>query len=121
MKYITLVNLLATDGLADEDLTPFDPVAGRRRSRAVSRVSDLRGQVGPDCRARCRVAHRSGEAGGAGRGVGGLEGPGGPRRGLGRAAEYILDVLAKRPQPMPRPHFVPAEIGAKSDALASKR
>ena len=25
VKYITLVNLLATDGLDDEDITPFDP------------------------------------------------------------------------------------------------
>ena len=96
VKYITLVNLLSTDGLDDEDLAPYDPsqpdadrvlfpeyltfedksaqIAGhivewlRDPAKRAARVEAL-------AALRDRVAH-----GGA----------------SGRAADYILDVLSKR-------------------------
>jgi lipid-A-disaccharide synthase len=108
VKYITLVNLLSTDELFPRDLTPFDPAqedAGRvlfpeyltcedkstqiashivewltDRSQREQRVAEL-------ARLKAKVS-----AGGASR----------------RAAEYILNVLAERPVPIPRPHFLPA-------------
>ncbi len=105
VKYITLVNLLAADELYPEDLTPFDPdqpdaekvlfpeyltcqdkspqIAAHviewltNDSKREVRVAEL-------ARLKAKVAH-----GGA----------------SSRAAQYILDVLAGRPVPVPRPHF----------------
>ena len=106
VKYITLVNLLATDGLDDTDLTPFDPSQAdadrvlfpeyltcedksaqiaehivewlRDPAKRAARVEALR-------QLKDRVAH-----GGASK----------------RAAEYILEVLGQRPRQVPRPHFM---------------
>jgi lipid-A-disaccharide synthase len=96
VKYITLVNLLSADGLADEDLTPYDPSqadADRILFPEYLTCEDKSAQVAghivewltnPAKRAarvealsalRDRVAH-----GGA----------------SGRAADYILDTLATR-------------------------
>jgi len=108
VKYITLVNLLSTDGLENEDVTPFDPkqpdadrvlfpeylthedrstqIAGHviewltDPARRTERVEAL-------AALKAQVAH-----GGA----------------SGHAAEYILAVLAQRNPPIPRPHFVSA-------------
>ena len=117
VKYITLVNLLSADGLDDEDLTPYDPsqpdadrvlfpeyltyedksaqLAGHivewltDPARRAARVEAL-------AKLKARVAH-----GGASR----------------RAADYILDVLDRQPQRVPRPHFV-ATSGEKSGRRA---
>jgi len=109
VKYITLVNLLTTDELYPRDLTPFDPAqedADRvlfpeyltcedksaqiaahviewlsDRSKRESRAAEL-------ARLKARIAH-----GGASH----------------RAAQYIIETLAGRTMPPPRPHFVPCE------------
>lgn len=108
VKYITLVNLLATDELFPEDLTPFDPAqedaekvlfpeyltcedeSARIAAHVVEWLTDRRmreRKVAELARLKARVA-----AGGASR----------------RAAEYILGILADRPAPIPRPHFLPS-------------
>ena len=63
VKYITLVNLLAADGLDDEDITPFDPAQPDADRVLFPEYLTLRGQIGPDRRTHRRVADRSGEAG----------------------------------------------------------
>lgn len=109
VKYITLVNLLSADGLEDEDITPFDPAqadAHRVLFPEYLTYEDKSTQIAghivewltdPAKRAarvealaalKAEVAH-----GGASK----------------RAAEYILDVLARRPKRVPRPHFVAKE------------
>jgi lipid-A-disaccharide synthase len=109
VKYITLVNLLATDGLDDTDLAPFDPAqadADRVLFPEYLTCEDKSAQIAghviewlsdPAKRAarvealatlKARVAH-----GGA----------------SSRAAEYILNALAQRRQPVPRPHFLSLE------------
>jgi lipid-A-disaccharide synthase len=113
VKYITLVNLLSTDGLANEDTTPFDPsqpdadrVLFPEYLTHEDKSSQIAGHIiewlrDPAIRAakvealtalKEQVAH-----GGA----------------SSRAAQYILDVLAKRRHCVPRPHFVAAECGTK--------
>ena len=108
VKYITLVNLLATGQLDDHDRAPFDPsqpdadrVLFPEYLTYEDKSAALAGHIvewltQPACRAarvealqelKVQVAH-----GGASR----------------RAAEYILDVLSRRSQRVPRPHFVPA-------------
>ena len=107
VKYITLVNLLSTGNLDDGDLTPFDPAQAdadrvlfpeylthedksaqlaahviewlRDPAKRAARVEALR-------ELKAQVAH-----GGASK----------------RAAEYIIDVLDQRRQPIPRPHYLP--------------
>lgn len=106
VKYITLVNLLSADGLEDEDITPFDPsqpdaervlfpeyltcedksaqIAGHIVEWLVDPVKRL-------ARAEALVALKAQVAhGGASK----------------QAAEYIVDVLSRRPERVPRPHFV---------------
>ena len=119
VKYITLVNLLSTDGLENEDITPFDPSqpdadrvlfpeyltyedkSAQIAGHIVEWLSDpARRTARTEALAalKAQVAH-----GGASR----------------RAAEYILDALAKRrvalAQPVvrgvPRPHFIRGEKG----------
>ena len=106
VKYITLVNLMSADGLDDEDVTPFDPsqpdadrVLFPEYLTHQDKSAQLAGHIvewltDPDRRAarvdalnklKDRVGH-----GGA----------------SNRAAEYILDVLDRRPRQVPRPHFV---------------
>jgi lipid-A-disaccharide synthase len=108
VKYITLVNLLASEDLFPRDLTPYDPnspdsqrvlfpeyltcedqslniathVVGwlTNREERERLVRELN-------RLRAAVGH-----GGASR----------------KAAEYIRDVLDRRRVPIPRPHFIPA-------------
>ena len=107
VKYITLVNLLSTDALAEDDLKPFDPgqedadsvlfpeyltyedksaqIASHviewltNASRREERIEQL-------ARLKAQVGHGGASA---------------------RAAEYILDELARRPVAVPRPHYVP--------------
>jgi lipid-A-disaccharide synthase len=106
VKYITLVNLLSTEELFPEDVTPFDPgqadadrvlfpeyltcedkspqIAGHviewltDAAKRDARVAEL-------ARLKADVAHGGASA---------------------RAAEYILNVLADRPAVIPRPHFL---------------
>jgi len=108
VKYITLVNLLSTDELYPSDMSPYDPaqpdadkvlfpeyLTCEDKSRQIAdhliewltdpakraaRVAQLEAL-------KAKVAH-----GGA----------------SSRAAEYIIAALARRPQPIPRPHFLPA-------------
>ena len=121
VKYITLVNLLSTDELFPKDVTPFDPAQEDAekvlfpeyltcedksdqiashviewltdRSKREERVAEL-------ARLKEKVA-----AGGASR----------------RAAEYILRVLADRPVPIPRPHFIPTTQPQPQTRQASSR
>lgn len=108
VKYITLVNLLASEKLFDEDLTPYDPnspdasrVPFPEYLTCQDRSADLARHVvewlkHPESRRRCvrqlvelkrRVAH-----GGA----------------TQRASRYILDAIGVPAQTIPRPHFEPA-------------
>jgi lipid-A-disaccharide synthase len=112
VKYITLVNLLTADELFPKDNTPFDPSqpdADRVLYPEYLTWEDKTSQVAehviqwltsPEARGRLvarldalksQIAH-----GGA----------------SSRAAEYILNVLADRRRPLPRPHFVPGEQSA---------
>jgi lipid-A-disaccharide synthase len=114
VKYITLVNLLSTDGLENEDTTPYDPAqpdADRVLFPEYLTHEDKSTQIAqhiiewltePTKRTarvealaalKAEVAH-----GGA----------------SNRAAEYILDVLAKRPRVIPRPHFVAAKRACRT-------
>ncbi len=108
VKYITLVNLLTADELYPEDITPFDPsqpdaegvlfpeylTCGDKSSQIAAHVIEWltdtakrESRIAELAALKARVAH-----GGASR----------------RAAEYILDTLAARTEPVPRPHFVHA-------------
>jgi lipid-A-disaccharide synthase len=108
VRYITLVNLLAADELHPENLTPFDPAqedaqhvlfpeyltyedkSSQIAAHVVQWLTDP--QQYESCRAAlARLKARVGHAGAS-----------------SRAAGYILDTLAARPAPIPRPHFVPA-------------
>jgi len=107
VKYITLVNLLSTDELFPEDLTPYDPsqedtarvlfpeylTCGDKSVQIATHVLEWltepekrEARVAELARLKAEVVH-----GGA----------------SSRAAEYILTTLDKRPVPVPRPHFVP--------------
>lgn len=107
VKYITLVNLLSTDELYPSDMSPYDPSqpdADKVLFPEYLTCEDKSEQIAahliewltdPAKRAarvaqlealKAKVAH-----GGA----------------SSRAAEYMLDVLARRHQPIPRPHFLP--------------
>ncbi|HBO44747.1 MAG TPA: lipid-A-disaccharide synthase [Planctomycetaceae bacterium] len=113
VKYITLVNLLSTDALDDSDLTPFDPAqpnaeaipfpeyltsedkSAQIAAHVVEWLTDETARarrVEQLVRLKAEVAH-----GGA----------------SSRAAEYILDHLAVRPAPVPRPHYVPPDANRK--------
>jgi len=107
VKYITLVNLLSTEEVFPKDLAPFDPAqedaekvlfpeyltcedkSVRIAAHIVEWLVDRakrEDKVAELARLKAKVA-----AGGASR----------------RAAEYILNILAGRPAPIPRPHFIP--------------
>ncbi|MBN2217396.1 MAG: lipid-A-disaccharide synthase [Pirellulales bacterium] len=110
VKYITLVNLLATDALNSDDLSPYDPSqpgaeaipfpeyltwedkSAQIASHVVQWLADesaRRRRVEQLVRLKAEVAH-----GGAST----------------RAAEYILGVLASRRVPIPRPHYLPETL-----------
>lgn len=106
VKYITLVNLLATDELFADDLTPYDPAqadADRvlfpeyltwedRSDALAAHVIEWLSDTGARQRRVRQLAElrdRVAEPGAA-----------------DRAAGYILDQLARRPRVVPRPHFV---------------
>ncbi|MCR4415847.1 MAG: lipid-A-disaccharide synthase [Thermoguttaceae bacterium] len=114
VKYITLVNLLATDELFPRDLTPYDPSQpGAERvlfpeyltceDKSVQ-IADhvIEWLVRPARRQALveRLAQLKTEVG-----------HGGASR---RAAEYILSTLGVRPQPVPSPHFAVAAERAKT-------
>jgi lipid-A-disaccharide synthase len=114
VKYITLVNLLATDELFPRDLTPYDPSQpGAERvlfpeyltceDKSVQ-IADhvIEWLVRPARRQALveRLAQLKTEVG-----------HGGASR---RAAEYILSTLGVRPQPVPSPHFAVAAECAKT-------
>ena len=121
VKYITLVNLLSTDELFPKDLTPFDP--GQEDARKVLfpeylTCEDKSQQIAAHVvewltdrsKRECKVtelARLKAEvaAGGASR----------------RAAEYILSVLADRPVPIRRPHFIPVAQPAVEPAAPGRR
>jgi lipid-A-disaccharide synthase len=106
VKYITLVNLLATQDLYPEDLTPYDPaqpdaeaipfpeyLTCEDKSEPIA-AHVVEWLTQPDRRAakvaqlealKARIAH-----GGASR----------------RAAEYMVKILRRRNHPLPRPHFL---------------
>lgn len=117
VKYITLVNLLSTDGLDNEDITPFDPSqpdADRVLFPEYLTYEDKSAQIAghvvewltdPTRRAarvealeqlKSRVAHGGASA---------------------RAADYILDVLAKRPRCIPKPHFIREKRGEREKMM----
>ncbi len=125
VKYITLVNLLATDNLDDLDRAPFDPVPAdadrvlfpeyltyedKSAQLAAHIIEWLRDPAKRAARVaalqelKAQVAH-----GGASK----------------RAAEYIVNVLDQRPQRISRPHYLPrpaveqGRIEEKDAALSS--
>jgi len=108
VKYITLVNLLATDALDARDLRPYDPTgpeaetalfpeyltcedrSAQIAAHVVEWLTDERARrrrVEQLARLKAEVAH-----GGA----------------AARATEYILDALAARRTPVARPHYLPS-------------
>jgi len=108
VKYITLVNLLATDELFPKDLAPFDPAqedadrvlfpeyltwedkSAQIAAHVVGWLSDPRARearIAELARLKAEVAH-----GGA----------------ADSAAEYILKALAPRATVVPCPHFLPS-------------
>ena len=108
VKYITLVNLLTTDDLFPDDVTPFDPeqedadrvlfpeyltCEDKSTQLAAHVLQWLTDPAKREARV-AELAHLKAQVG-----------HGGASR---RAAEYILKVLADRPQAVPRPHFIPS-------------
>jgi len=114
VKYITLVNLLASDELFPDDLSPFDPSQpGAERvpfpeyltcedrseqlaAHTIEWLSDepkRQAKIEQLAELRARVGH-----GGASR----------------RAADYILRELVPLPPRVPRPHFIPGMRVASS-------
>ena len=108
VKYITLVNLLRAKELFPQDLTPYDPNAADAEAvlypeyltcedkslqiaiHIVGWLTDSASRerlVGQLAELKAEVAH-----GGA----------------SSSAAEYICEVLARRPHKIPRPHFLPS-------------
>jgi lipid-A-disaccharide synthase len=108
VKYITLVNLLAADELFAKDLTPFDPAqedADRVLFPEYLTSKDKSDQLAAhvtewltDRDARDRRVAQLAE----------LKSRVAQPGAADRAAEYILNELAGRRCPVPRPHFVPA-------------
>ncbi len=107
VKYITLVNLLATDELYPADITPYDPnspdayravfpeyLTWEDRSEQIARhvVGWLLHPA-----ERNRLVDRLKE-------IKRRVGHGGASR---KAAQYILNTLRQRKTPIPRPHFLP--------------
>ena len=107
VKYITLVNLLAADELFPEDVAPFDPgqpdadkvlfpeyltSEDKSEQLAAHVIEWLTDAAARDRRvaALAELKARVAQPGAA-----------------DRAAEYIVRTLAARPEPVPRPHFVP--------------
>jgi len=119
VKYITLVNLLASDALAPNDLRPYDPngpdaqrvlfpeyLTCEDKSLAIAThlVSWL---TNTDERARLvrelgRLRDKVGHGGAS-----------------HKAAEYIWQALESRRPPVPRPHFMPAPAPAGEHAPAA--
>jgi lipid-A-disaccharide synthase len=121
VKYITLVNLLATDDLYPADNTPYDPsqpgaekvlfpeyLTWQDKSAQIARhvidwltnPAQRQERVEALARLRAEVA-----AGGA----------------SGRAAQYILDVLTVGRVPIPRPHFPTAAPGSAEHGSVVRR
>lgn len=109
VKYITLVNLLAADELFPEDLTPFDPSQPDAdkvlfpeyltcEDKSAKIAAHLVEWLSDPAKREARVAELAR--------LKAKVGGGGASR---RAAEYILNVLAARPVPIPRPHFIPGK------------
>jgi len=108
VKYITLVNLLTTDELFPEDITPFDPAqpdADRvlfpeyltcedKSSEIASHVVEWLTDLGKRDARVAELARLKAEVGHGGASA--------------RAAEYILKTLGDRPEVIPRPHFLPS-------------
>ena len=106
-KYITLVNLLSTDELFPEDVTPFDPAqpdADRvlfpeyltcedKSSEIAAHVVEW--LINPEKR-KARIAD-----------LARLKAEVGHGGASNRAAEYILNALGDRPSVIPPPHFAP--------------
>ncbi len=118
VKYITLVNLLAADELYPEDLAPFDPgqpdadkVLFPEYLTCEDKSPQLAAHVVQWLTDRARRESRVEELGRLKAEVSG----GGASR---RAAEYILNELAARPAPIPRPHFIPRRKSRSSTAPA---
>ncbi len=107
VKYITLVNLLSTDEIYPEDVTPYDPAqadadrvlypeyltcedkSAQVAAHVVEWLSDAakrEARIAELAALKAKVAH-----GGA----------------SSRAADYIVRSLAERPCVVPRPHFLP--------------
>ena len=120
VKYITLVNLLASDQIFPDDVTPYDPTQpdadripfpeyltcdDRSRQLADHVIEWLtdearrRRTVAELVRLKRRVGH-----GGASR----------------RAADYIINTLGTGNRPIPRPHFLPGMHIASSGGFTSK-
>jgi len=107
VKYITLVNLLTTDDLFPADVTPFDPSqegAEKVLFPEYLTCEDKSRQLADhvchwleDSAARESLIGQLAE----------LKDKVGAGGASGRAAEYILDVLANRHAPVPRPHYMP--------------
>jgi len=108
VKYITLVNLLATDGLAATDLAPYDPAqpdADRVLFPEYLTWEDKSSQIAAhvvewltdDEKREARVAE-----------LARLKAEVGHGGASARAAEYIVNALGDRPSVIPRPHFLAA-------------
>ncbi|MBN1589701.1 MAG: lipid-A-disaccharide synthase [Pirellulales bacterium] len=119
VKYITLVNLLATDALNDTDLTPYDPAqpdaeaipfpeyltcedkSAQIAAHVIEWLTDEAARtrrVEQLARLKAEVAH-----GGAST----------------RAAEYILETLDQRHRPLPCPHYPIGQCSTEVDTARS--
>lgn len=110
VKYITLVNLLASDDVFAADTTPYDPDApGAERvlfpeyltcaDKSPEIARHVVGWLTQDEQRRRlveRLAKLKAEVGHGG--------------ASSAAAEYILDQLGRRPIAIPRPHFIPGQV-----------
>ena len=109
VKYITLVNLLATGELYPKDLTPFDPLQEDAdkvlfpeyltcEDKSAQIASHVIEWLNNDNKRESRIAELAQLKAQVAHGGASL-----------RAAEYIIHALTKSRAPAPRPHFIPGE------------
>lgn len=113
VKYITLVNLLSTDGLENEDITPYDPSqpdADRVLFPEYLTHEDKSAQVASHIiQWLCDPATRTSRV----EALAALKERVAHGGASNRAAEYILDILADRRGCPSHPHFATAECGTR--------
>ena len=116
VKYITLVNLLTTDELFPQDVTPFDPsqpdadrvlfpeylACEDKSAQVAAHVVEWLTDDGARCRRVAQLEELRAEVGHGG--------------AASHAADYILRAVQGRDIPLPRPHFFRRSVSKQKSA-----